>query len=90
MNKAFVLKDINNKKLGEIFYSSKKIRIDIPSGKEKREIAVLLHKFLKEGVRDLGEVILDKPIKPGDPLFLREVQNQLGQRGYILIEQKKK
>ncbi len=48
----------------------------------------MLNKFFKQGIRDLGEVILKEPIKSDNPLFLREVQNQLAIRGYLLTEKR--
>ena len=89
MTKTFILKNRENKELGEISYSEHGFRVDISPVKEKEEIEGLLNEFLKEGIRNLGEVILKDPIMPGDPLFLGEVQNQLARRGYIMLEKKK-
>ncbi len=86
--KSFVIKDIFNKRMGEISYSEHGFRVDISSVKEKSKIEGMLNKFFKQGIRDLGEVILKEPIKPDNPLFLREVQNQLARRGYILTEKR--
>lgn len=88
MNKTFIIKNRDRKKLGEITYSRKKFRVNVASPGEKERLEELLDAYLK-GIRDLGEVILDKPIKPDDPLFLNEVRNQLARRGYLLIEKKR-
>ncbi len=86
MTKTFILKNQKKKKIGEISYSKNEFKIDIFSIKEKKKIENLLNKFLKQGFRDLGEIILKDPIKPGDHLFLNETKNQLARKGYILIE----
>lgn len=89
MTEIFIIKNSEGEKLGEIIYSGKRFQVNISSAGEKKQLEELLNQFLKEGVCDLGEVILKEPIKTGDPLFLGEVRNQLARRGYLLIEKKK-
>ncbi len=86
--KKFIIKDIFDRRLGEISYSEDGFKVDISSVKEKSEIGDMLNKFFKQGIRDLGEVILKEPIKPDNPLFLKEVWLQLARRGYLLIEKR--
>lgn len=87
MSKTFIIKNREGEKLGEITYSQKKFKVDIASPKDKERLEELLNTYLK-GIRNLGEVVLDEPIKPGDPLFLNEVRNQLIWRGYTMFEKK--
>ena len=89
MSKTFLIQNNYGKNLGEITYLPKRFKVSVSSPQEKKQLEDLLNKFLKEGIRNLGEVILKEPIKPGDPLFLNEVRNQLARRGYIMIEKKK-
>lgn len=86
MSQVFILKNREKENMGEISYSETGFQVDIFSKKE--EIENLLNGFFREGIYNLGEVILNKPIMPVDPLFLPEVQNQLARMGYILIEKK--
>lgn len=86
MTKTFLIKDRSGKKLGEIIYLKREFRVNVLFEEVKEELEKLLKKFSREGISNLGEIILDKPIKAGDPLFLKEIQNQLAKKGYILIE----
>lgn len=89
MPKIFIIKNSEGKKLGEIIYSRDNFKVNVLSAEEKKHLEGELNKFSRDGIRNLGEVILKEPIKPGDPLFLGEIRNQLVRRGYILIEKKK-
>lgn len=88
MPQTFILKSSDGSNLGEINYFKKQFKINISLPEDKKQIEDLLGGFLKEGIWDLGEIILREPIKPGDPLFLNEVRNQLARAGYILIKKK--
>jgi len=91
MSQRFIIKDIEGKELGEIIFSKKKFDVKVPFPKEKEKLEKLLNSFLKEGIRDLGEVILteSKSIRSNHPLFFQEVGNQLAKRGYVPIRNKK-
>lgn len=89
MSQVFILKDIEGRDLGEIIYSQNGFQVNIIFEKEKNEMEKLLNKFFKEGIFDLGEVFLEKPILPQDPLFLNEIKNQLAEKGYIMIDKDK-
>ncbi|MBZ1348151.1 MAG: hypothetical protein KYQ20_00005 [Candidatus Nealsonbacteria bacterium] len=86
--KSFIIKDIFDRRLGEISYSEDGFKVDISSVKEKSKIEGMLNEFFKQGIRNLGEVILEEPIKSDNPLFLKEVWLQLATRGYRLIEKR--
>ena len=88
MPKNFLIQNRRGEDLGEIIYSRGKFKVNVFLAEEKKRLEELLNEFLKDGIRFLGEVVLKEPIKPGDPLFLNEVGNQLARRGYILIEKK--
>ena len=89
MKKAFILKNRRGENLGEVIFSQDKFDVNISSRVEKEKIEKLLNFFAKQGIRDLGEVILKKPIKIKDSLFFNELGNQLARKGYILIEKDK-
>lgn len=89
MAKTFIINNELQKKLGEIIFSAGGFTVKISAAAAKRELKEMLGRFSREGIYDLGEVILKKPIKPSDPLFLGEVRNQLGRRGYLMIEKSK-
>lgn len=83
--KTLIIKSLFGQKLGKIIFLLEKnefmVDISIPSDKEK--IEKLLSGFFKNGIRDLGPIILDEPIKSDNPLFLQEINNQLAKRGYV-------
>lgn len=89
MAKTFVLKNRIGEEIGEIIFSNKEFNVKVFFKKEKEKLEKLLNSFAKNGIRDLGEVILEKPIKINYPLFFNETRNQLAKRGYILIEKEK-
>ena len=86
MTKAFILKNRRGEEIGEIIFSNERFEVKISSHEEKEKLEKLLNSFTKNGIKDLGEVILEKPIKTDDPLFFNETRNQLARKGYILIE----
>ena len=86
MIKAFILKNRRGEEIGEIIFSNKRFEVKVFFKEEKEKLEKLLDTFAKNGIKDLGEVILEKPIKTNDPLFFNETRNQLARRGYILIE----
>jgi hypothetical protein len=89
MLKAFILKNRRGEKIGEIIFSNKRFEVKVSLKEEKEKFEKLLDFFAKNGISDLGEVILKKPIKINDPLFFNEIRNQLAKRGYILTEKEK-
>ena len=89
MLKAFILKNRRGEKIGEIIFSNKRFEVKVSLKEEKEKLEKLLDFFAKNGISDLGEVILKKPIKINDPLFFNEIRNQLAKRGYILTEKEK-
>ena len=88
MEKVFLIKNRFKKNLGRIIYSRGKFKVEVFLKEDQEFLEELLNRLVKEGIVDLGEIILKKPIKLGHPLFLNEVRNQLARRGYILIEKR--
>ncbi|MBZ1345343.1 MAG: hypothetical protein KY055_01755 [Candidatus Nealsonbacteria bacterium] len=86
MSQTFIIKDRFQKELGEISFSENRFKVEVSRKEDQEILEDLLDRFFKRGIRDLGEVILDEAIKPGDPLFLNEVRNQLLRKGYLLVK----
>ncbi len=86
MEKKFILKNRNNEEIGEVIFSENNFQVNVESEEKQIELEALLNFFVEQGISDLGEIILENPIKLDDPLFFDEIKNQLARKGYILIE----
>lgn len=85
-NKILIVENLFGQKLGEITFlpEKKEFTMSIFSDLEKEKIERLLEKYLKYGIRNLGPVILEKPIRSDNPLFFQETLNQLAKNGYVV------
>lgn len=86
-SKTFLITDIFGKNLGEItlFFKEKKFEVRIPFLKEKEKVEALLKQYFKEGISDLGEVILKKPIDITNSLFELALQKKLRGDGFVIL-----
>ncbi len=89
MDKIFVIKNDFTKESGQVIFSDKGFKVEFPSEKEQKDLQELFDEFSQEGIRMLGPIILDKPIKSDDPSFFKKIQYYLVIRGYSFVEKKK-
>ncbi len=90
LKKVFIIEDSSEKKLGEIIFfpQEKEFKINIDFLPEKEKIERLLNGFLENGIKNLGNVVLIKPVKSDHPLFLTAVENFLARMGYTAVLEK--
>ena len=88
MPPTFIVKNRYGKKLGELIFSKKKFTVKITFPEDRKNLEELLSTSVKEGIRNLGEVVLDKPLKLGDPLFFKALEDLLIRKGYLVVVKK--
>lgn len=88
--KIFNIKDLSGKELGKITYLSeeKKFKIDFFSNDEAEKMTLLLEEYLSQGIKLIGDIYLNEPIKPDNPLFLPSAEEQLSRMGYMVTYEK--
>jgi hypothetical protein len=90
-DRSFIVKNYQGEYLGEITFLPKEKKFEFKKflPEEEKIVSSLLDKYLKEGIKNLGEVILEKPITLSHPRFLSALRYDLIKKGYILLEKNK-
>lgn len=84
MNKILI-KNLDKKIIGELIIDNQNnYQLNVNFDEDKKLINLMLQKYFSKGIRQIGDIILNKSIMPGDKGFLDNLIIKISQAGYDL------